>query len=102
MNDLLDRFFELENRQRIMLCVAAIVVVLAGYWYIVLSGRRAEMTSLETKITNLREQRDAKAKLVANLDATRDAVRELQAQVREAEVRLPDEKEIPDLLSNVS
>jgi len=102
MRELVDRFFDLEGRQRVMLCAAAVVLVFGAYWWTVYSGRRAEMASLETTIANLREQRDEKMKLVANLDAARDAVRELSAAVRRAEVRLPDQKEIPDLLSSVS
>lgn len=99
---LVDRFFELEGRQRLVIGVAAVLVVLAGYWYSVYSGRRTELAELETTVEELRVQRDQKSALIANLSATRDAVRELTAEVRRAEVRLPDRKEIPDLLSSVS
>jgi type IV pilus assembly protein PilO len=99
---LLDRFFELENRQRLLACVMAVALVFGGYWYLAYSPRSGELASLRTTVENLREQRDSKLKLIANLAATRDAVRELTAEVRRAEVRLPDQKEIPDLLSNVS
>ncbi len=102
MNELRDRFFELEARLRWALCAVAVVVVFGGYWYLVLAGRRAETAMLTAKVGELRTQLDTKNNLVANLDAVRAAVRELTAQVRQAEQRLPDQKEIPELLSSVS
>jgi type IV pilus assembly protein PilO len=102
MSELLDRFFELEARIRWTLCAVAAALVFVGYWYLIYSGRRAEMATLNGKIVGLRAQVDTKNNLVANLDAVRATVRELTAQVRQAEQRLPDEKEIPELLSSVS
>lgn len=102
MNDLLDRFFELERRQRLIVSALAVALIFGAYWWLVYSGRRAEMLDTQAKVADLREQKDRKEKLIANLAQTREQVRELTAQVREAEVRLPDQKEIPDLLSSVS
>jgi len=102
MNNLIERFFELESRERTMVCAAVIILVLGGYWNFVYSGRRTETAATKAKIADLKTQRDTKQKLVANLDGQRTQVRELEAQLRLAEARLPDQKEIPDLLSTVS
>jgi type IV pilus assembly protein PilO len=102
MSEFMDRFFELEARERLLLSAGLVVLVLGLYFYFVYSGRRAELTSTRATNEDLRTQRDTKKKLVANLEAQRTLVRELQAKVRLAEARLPDQKEIPNLLSNVS
>ncbi len=102
MNELLDRFFELESRQRMMAAGAAVVLIFGVYWYFVYSGRRAETLQVMAKISELREQRDSKQKLVANIAQLQETVRDLGAQLKEAEAQLPDSKEIPDLLSNIS
>ena len=68
MNNLIERFFDLESRQRTMLCAILVLLVAAGYWSFVYSGRRAEMASLREKVEALRDQRNAKEHLVANLD----------------------------------
>ena len=102
MNDLLERFFEMESRQRLIVCTAAVVLVLGGYWYFVYAGRRAETLTTMAKIAELRQQRDSKQKLVANIGQLQETVRELGAQLKHAEARLPDQKEIPDLLSSIS
>jgi type IV pilus assembly protein PilO len=102
MNDLLERFFELETRQRLMACATALVLVFGAYWYFVYSGRHAETLAVMAKITDLRQQRDNKQKLVANIGQLQETVRDLGAQLKQAEARLPDSKEIPDLLSSIS
>jgi len=102
MSEILDRFFELEARLRWGLCAIAVALVFSGYWYLVFSGRRVEIATLRGKVVELKTQLDTKNNLLANLDAVRTAVAELTAQVRQAEERLPDQKEIPELLSSVS
>lgn len=102
MNDLLEKFFELEARQRMMVGAGLIVLVFGAYWYFVLSGRRAETASVAAKVVDLRDQRASKQKLVANMGQLQETVRELGAQLKQAEAQLPDSKEIPDLLSNIS
>lgn len=102
MNDLLERFFELESRQRIMAVVGLLAVVFGGYWYFVYAGRRAETIAVTAKIKDLRAQRESKQKLVANIGELQQTVRDLGGQLKEAEAQLPDSKEIPDLLSSIS
>lgn len=102
MNDLLERFFELENRQRVMAVVGLLAVVFGSYWYFVYAGRRAETIAVTAKIKDLRSQRDSKQKLVANISQLQQTVRDLGAQLKEAEAQLPDSKEIPDLLTSIS
>lgn len=102
MKDLIERFFELESRERVLLCSAVVILVLGLYWSFVYSGRRAEIAATKAKIVDLRGQRETQQKLVADLDTQRERVRELGARLRLAEARLPDQKEIPDLLSTVS
>jgi type IV pilus assembly protein PilO len=102
MSNLMERFFELAPRERMMIGAALVILTLGGYWHFVYSGRSAEISTTKAKIVELQDTRDSKLKMVANLDAQRERVRELGAQLRLAEARLPDQKEIPDLLSAVS
>ncbi len=102
MNDLLERFFELESRQRMMAVGLALFLVFGGYWYFVYSGRRAETLQVMAKISDLRQQRESKQKLISNMGQLQETVRDLGAQLKEAEAQLPDSKEIPDLLTSIS
>ncbi len=102
MNNIMERFFELESRERTLICAAVVILTLGGYWNFVYSGRaprsprpRPRSSSCGTSVTASRSWSP-----ISTLQ--RERVRELGAQLLLAEARLPDQKEIPDLLSTVS
>jgi type IV pilus assembly protein PilO len=72
------------------------------YAYFLYWPRNALIATRETQRDQAREERTRKAALVANLDATRADVAELDGDLKKAVAELPDTKEIPDLLSNIS
>lgn len=102
MNDLLERFMELPPRQRLTLLVGGIVLVFFLYAYFLYWPGATRIGQMETQLNALRQERDRKAKLAANLSEARQQVADLQAALKEAVTQLPDTKEIPDLLSAIS
>jgi type IV pilus assembly protein PilO len=102
MNDLLERIFDMPPRQRVLLLVGIVGLVFFVYAYFVFWPRSAAIESRTEQLQTLRQQRDVKAKLVANLEEAKKQVADLRADLREAIAQLPDTKEIPDLLSNIS
>jgi type IV pilus assembly protein PilO len=102
MNELLERFLELPPRQRMLLVVGLVGVVILGYAYFLYWPRSAEIEARQKRLATLTAERDKKARLAANLPEARRAVEDLQAALRKAVAQLPDSKEIPDLLSGVS
>ena len=102
MNDLLDRFLDLPARQRILLLVGGVVLIFAAYANFLYWPRNAAIDEKERLHEELRQDRNRKAALVANLDRAREEVAKLNGDLRAAIAQLPDTKEIPDLLSNIS
>ncbi|MFQ5664883.1 MAG: type 4a pilus biogenesis protein PilO [Candidatus Binatia bacterium] len=102
MNALLERLFELPLRQRVLVLVGGVAFVFFLYAYFLYWPRGAEITLKEGRRSQLQLDHDRKAALVSNLDRTRREVLELDANLRMAVAQLPDTKEIPDLLSNIS
>jgi len=102
MNELLDRILEMPVRQRVLLLVAIVFVVFGGYAYLIYWPRTDEITDKEQTVVSLREDRDRKAALVANLAQAKQEVADLNAALKQAIAQLPDTKEIPDLLSGIS
>ncbi len=102
MNQLIDRFFDLPGRQRVMLLgatVLAVFFIYFTYFYIPLSG---EINVKQEEVAGLQHDRDRKKQLAANLDEMRKQVADLGAELKRATAQLPNSKEIPDLLSNIS
>jgi type IV pilus assembly protein PilO len=102
MTELLDRILEMPVRQRVLLLVAIVFVVFGGYAYLIYWPRTDEIAEKEQTVVTLREDRERKAALVANLAQAKQDVADLNAALKQAVAQLPDTKEIPDLLSGIS
>ncbi len=102
MDALLERIFELPPRQRILLLVGSLALVLLAYTYLLYWPRSAAIAEKERQREELRLNRDRKAALASNLQRARAEVTKLDGDLRSAIAQLPDTKEIPDLLSNIS
>jgi type IV pilus assembly protein PilO len=96
--DLLER----PTSQKVAGLVGILLAVLFldwTYWYGPSGDRLGE---LQEKVTDLRSELDTKrAKTNARAAAERE-VRDLAAELRRAQARLPDQREIADLLSSVA
>jgi len=102
MNDLIDRILELPPRQRVVLLVGGILALLFSYAYFLHWPRSAAIAEKAARVAELRKDRDRKAAMVANVEQTRQQVAKLDGDLRMAVAQLPDTKEIPGLLSNIS
>ena len=102
MNELMERFLELPPRQRMILLVALVGAVFFAYAYFLYWPRSERIEQAQKQIETLRSERDKKKDLAADLPKARQAVVELQAQLKLAVAQLPDSAEIPSLLSDIS
>ncbi len=102
MNELLDRLFALERRQRLLVYAGLIIALSFLYWYFIYSPMTVAIAGRREKLETLRQDEARKSKMAARLDDYRKDVKDLEAQLRKAVAQLPDKKEIPDLLSTVS
>lgn len=102
MNELLDRLFGLERQRRFVVYAVFFVAVALLYWYFIYSVMAASVAQRKEKLDTLRQDEARKTRMVARLEEYRNEVKDLDAQLRKAVAQLPDQKEIPDLLSTVS
>jgi type IV pilus assembly protein PilO len=102
VNQLLERFQELEPSRKLALAIVAPLLLVAAYWFFLLSPRLERTASVRRHIDDMLQERDRKAQEVALLPERQKEVEDLDRQLKIAMARLPDEKEIDDLLSSVS
>jgi type IV pilus assembly protein PilO len=98
----LDDFFEWPTWQKLTGLAGAVVLV--GYLdWIWFYGPRAEiLAELESNVNTRQAELDTRlAKTNARADAERE-LRDLTAELKRAQARLPDQREIADLLTNVA
>jgi len=102
MNDLLERFFGLSPQMRLGSYVLAALLLGLLYWNFFYSPMATTVRERSGRLEELESQHAKKTRMVAQLEALRKEVKELDAKLKEAIAQLPDQKEIPDLLSTVS
>src|SRR6185369_216830 len=102
MNDLFERIVALPRQQKIAVLAGAIVLLLAVDYLYVYSTFSAQISDLQQNVSAASADRDRKKALVANAPQLRALKTELEGRYKEAVSQLPDQKEIPDLLTNIS
>jgi type IV pilus assembly protein PilO len=102
MNDLLERFFGLSPQMRLVSYVGVALLLSLFYWNFSYSQNATVLNEKRARLDELETQQKTKERQIAQLEALRQQVKVLDAKLREALAQLPDQKEIPDLLSTVS
>ena len=98
----MNRFFELPLSQRILAYGVVILLLTASYWYFLY---KPVVTQIEAKQSRQSELEADQAKLKTTLKdrkKLREDIAEAEARFKEATTQLPEEKEIPELLRQVS
>jgi len=102
VNQFLTQILRLPRQQKIGVLAGLIIFLLViGYFYIYLPGDD-RVSKLAEEITGMRNDRDKKKALSANLPKLQRELQEWDAKLKAAVAQLPDRKEIPDLLSSLS
>ena len=102
MNQLVEHFSNLETNRKIAIAVAVPILLLAAYYVFFLGPRMSSTQQLRAQIIDMLAERDMKTLETARMVERRQEIEELDRQLASAITRLPDEQEIPELLSNIS
>ncbi|MFM8409636.1 MAG: type 4a pilus biogenesis protein PilO, partial [Alphaproteobacteria bacterium] len=89
-------------RQRIAIAVGIPLLLGVAYWFFVVNPRLLRASGQRFLVDELLEERNRKVSETARLGERKRQVDDLDTQLRLAVTRLPDQKEIPDLLSSIS
>jgi len=99
---MLDQFFDLPLSRRVLVYGFLILLLIILYYFFLHLPGSALIVEKQTKIETLE---DEKVKLLATLkgrEALKVEIQKIEAQFQEVTKQLPESKEIPDLLRQVS
>lgn len=102
MGELIEKFKDLSLAAKGAIAVATFVFLGFVYYEYFYSTKSEELAELETKIETLNQSITQKRRLAKDLDKFRREVKDLEVKLKFALRELPDEREIPDLLSSIS
>ena len=92
----------LRPLQKIGIALGLIGLLIAGYWYVALQDRLTERDRLLADIRHQEEQMLSKRRMLARLPQLRAELAQLKTEEARLAQKLPSEKEIPTLLTDVS
>jgi len=102
VNDFLSNLENLEPSRKIAIAIGVPLLVLLAYWFLVVSPRMSRTSQLAAHIEEMEQERDKKKFEAERMPERQKEVDALDKQLKFALTRLPDEKEIPELLSSIS
>jgi type IV pilus assembly protein PilO len=102
MNEFLNRILELPRQQKLGILAGVIILLLFFDYFFLYTRFSFQISDLKQNVELARTERDRKKGLVANLPQLKQQIVLLNGMLNEAIAQLPDQKEIPDLLANIS
>jgi type IV pilus assembly protein PilO len=102
MNEWIEDLLDKPLQQKILYLTGASIVIWFVLWTVLLGGQWSRLSQLSEELGNDRERLASMQAKAANLEAVRAQVSELDRELSAALARLPDRKEIPNLLNNLS
>lgn len=97
-----DKIGTLSKLQRVLICIATLAVMGGGYYYFFLMPRMDKITTLQKQHVQLNQQLTTYRKKAALLEEYRKKKKDKEEEFHKALSALPDDKEIPSLLTAVS
>ena len=98
----LDTILALDRKKKILI-LAGVLVLLAGlYGWLLFLPAQNTITELDKELSGLLQKKAEQEAIVQNLAAFKREYRHLQQSLDQAMAQLPDKKEIPSLLENIS
>ena len=97
-----DSILKLPRSKKIMLLVAVLLVLTGAYYYFLYAPEKGNLAVLEAKYNTLAKQLQESKAIHRDLEKFEAEVNKLNAELAVARTQLPDEKEIPEILKNIS
>ena len=92
----------ISPKQKLIFAILLGVIVLTGYWMLILNPLWQEKTRLTSTLDGLERELVQKQKIAAEKPKLEEEIKLLKSQLAVAVARLPEEKEIPKLLVQIN
>jgi type IV pilus assembly protein PilO len=102
LHDLIERLGKLPRAQRLGVIALAYVALAAAFWFGLYSRGQQSIATLQAQRNELESKKAVVEKRAQDKEAFERELEDLTLQLRQALRQLPDDREIPDLLSRIS
>lgn len=102
MNPIVEKVLKLPNIQKIALLLALMVAIGAAFYFGIQQPKYKQLKDLQVKLNDLQNQIQENKKIADNLPRLKKEYEQLQNELTGALTELPNQKEIPTLLTSIT
>lgn len=102
MDKFLDAFAEFPAKYKYLVLFVIVAAAIGAFYWFVYKPKTEEIASLEAKLQDLQIELQKAEAYAARYDEFKDELRQVDLKLKEALKKLPEEKEIPNLLDQVN
>lgn len=97
-----DSLLKLPPKHKAYILAGVLALISGIYWYLAYNPKSTELSGLKTRLEQLQTELNESKTIAADLPRFRAEVERLNDELKKALLELPDKKEIPTLLTNIS
>lgn len=90
------------QQAKIVFCAVVAALILGLFWFLFISDKTTRLEELEAEEAKLRSTFEDKQGQAANLDALKQQLVQMEAQLQQMLRQLPSKNEMPDLIVDIS
>lgn len=98
----LESIKKLPTKQKAYILIGMLALIAGLYWYLVYNPKSTELARLTADFEKLQSELTESRAIAADLPKFKEEVARLNEELKKALLELPDKKEIPTLLTNIS
>jgi len=98
----MDSIFKLPTPKKVILLAAILIVITGLYLYFFFLPGRDELNVTRTELSRLTKELNESKAIVRELQKFKEQIAKLNEELKTALTQLPNEKEIPEILKNIS
>lgn len=102
MDARIEKLLKLPNKQKLALLIAILAIEGAALYWGLYAPRQKELTQLRGKLEKLQNEVREKTRIANNLPKLKKEYQQLQKDLESALTELPNQKEIPSLLTGIT
>jgi type IV pilus assembly protein PilO len=102
MDPQVEKILKLPTKQKILILVVALAVEAAALLWFVYRPKYQELVGLQNQLSTLQNEIDEKTRIANNLPRLKREYDQLNMELAQALTELPNSKEIPSLLTNIT
>ena len=101
MDKFLDQFAEFPAKYKYLILFTIVAVAIGLFYWLVVMDKHEEIEKLESKLQELQVEVDKAKRIAAKYDEFKEELRRVELELKEALKKLPEGKEIPNLLDQM-